>query len=176
MLFSNALRKEPALDVASIHTGPQDRRTFLVVVDNTTEMNAALRFACRRAVATGDHIALLYVSDPAEFEHFMFVGARMRNEARETAEEILQRKASLVRRLTGRMPGLFVREGSPTEEVLALLDEEPSISVVVLGTGTGSDGPGPLVTALIGKHAHRLTVPLTLVPGSLTDDEIDALT
>jgi len=175
MLFSNAVRREDPARGFSVPT-LDDRRTFLVVVDHTDEMNAALRYACRRAAATGDHVALLHVSNPTEFEHFMFVGARMRNEARESAEEVLQRKASLVRRLTGRMPALFVREGKPTDEVLALLEEEPSISVVVLGTGTGPDGPGPLVTALTGKHASRLRAPLTLVPGTLDDDDIDALT
>ncbi len=175
MLFSNAVRREEPHRAVSMPLH-DDRRTFLVVVDQTDEMNAALRYACRRAVATGDHIALLHVSNPAEFEHFMFVGERMREEARERAEELLQRKASLVRRLTGRMPALFVREGKPTDEMLALLEEEPGISVVVLGTRPGSDGPGPLVAALTGKHAHRLRAPLTLVPGTLKDDEIDALT
>ncbi|SDE40085.1 universal stress protein [Rhodospira trueperi] len=172
MLFSSAVPREEVH--ASARVSP-DHRTFLVVVDQTREMQAALRFACRRAVATGGHVALLHVSQPAEFEHWMFVGKRMRDEARESAEEVLQRKASLVGRMTGRMPALFVREGDATDELLDLLEEEPNISVVVLATGSGNDGPGPLVTALIGKHAHRLRVPLTLVPGHLSTDEIDDL-
>lgn len=152
-----------------------DHRTFLVVVDQSTELRAALRYACRRATATGGHVALLHVSHPTEFEHWMFVGKRMRDEAREDAEEVLQRTASLVGRMTGRMPALFVREGEPTEQLLDLLSEEPNISVVVLAAGVGGDGPGPLVTALTGKHAARLRVPLTIVPGHLSDDEIDAM-
>lgn len=173
MLFTNAVREEADLP-ASAAVSP-DHRTFLVVVDGSTEMHAALRYACRRAVATGGHVALLHVSQPAEFAHWMFVGKRMRDEARESAEGLLQRKASLVGRMTGRMPALFVREGTPTEQLLDLLDEEPNISVVVLGTGSGPNGPGPLVTALTGKQASRLKVPLTLVPGHLSDEEIDLL-
>jgi len=154
--------------------GPESR-TFLVVVDGSDEQRVALRFACRRAVSTGGRIALLHVTEPAEFAHWGFVGKRMRDEAREDAESLLQRQASLVGRLTGRMPALFVREGNRTEELLALLDEEPEISVIVLAAGTGKDGPGPLITALIGKYAHRLRVPMTIVPGQLSDDMIDTL-
>ncbi len=154
--------------------GPEDR-TFLAVVDDTLEQRAALRFACRRAGNTGGRVALLYVTEPAEFAHWGFVGKRMRDEAREDAEGLLQRQASMVGRLTGRMPALFVREGSPTEELLALLDEEPEITIVVLASGAGKDGPGPLITALTSKHAHRLRVPMTIVPGHLSDEAIDAL-
>nr|WP_246152475.1 universal stress protein [Roseospira navarrensis] len=169
----NAMRRDEETD-ASAAISP-DHRTFLVVVDQSAELRAALRYACRRAVATGGHVALLHVSQPAEFEHWMFVGKRMRDEAREDAEEVLQRTASLVGRMTGRMPALFVREGNPTEELLTMLEEEPNVSIVVLAAGMGGDGPGPLVAALTGKHAHRLRVPLTIVPGHLSDADIDEM-
>ncbi len=61
------------------------------------------------------------------------------------------------------------------DELLALLDEEPGISILVLAAGTGSEGPGPLVTQLVGKMSGRLRVPITVVPGSLTDEQIAAL-
>jgi hypothetical protein len=74
------------------------------------------------------------------------------------------------------MPELLVREGDLREELLALLKEDDGISVVVLATGSDQDGPGPLVSALTGKYAHKIQVPITLVPGHLSDAEIDALT
>ena len=58
-------------------------RTFLCVVDETEEFAAALQFACRRALNSGGRVALLYVIEPAEFQHWMAVGERMREEARE---------------------------------------------------------------------------------------------
>lgn len=172
MTFTTAMRFEDSDTNASVSP---DHRTFLVVVDHSSELRAALRYACRRASATGGHVALLYVSQPTEFEHWMFVGKRMRDEAREDAEEVLQRTASLVGRMTGRMPALFVREGAPLEELLGLLEEEPNISVVVLASGGGDSGPGPLVAGLTGKHASRLKVPLTIVPGHLSDGDIDEM-
>ena len=74
------------------------------------------------------------------------------------------------------MPVLHVREGEPAAELLRLLDEEPSISVVVLGADPGPKGPGPLVTALSGRLIGKLRVPLTIVPGSLSHAAIDAIT
>jgi hypothetical protein len=46
----------------------------------------------------------------------------------------------------------------------------------VLAAGTGSEGPGPLVTQLVGKMSGKMRVPVTVVPGSLTDDQIAELT
>ena len=100
----------------------------------------------------------------------------METEARSEAEKLLQRVAADVQRQTGHMPGLYLREGDTNEQLLAVLKEQDEISVLVLGAGTGDDGPGPLVTALSGKLAGKLTLPVTIVPGNLSAEEIDALT
>lgn len=154
----------------------QDARTFLVVVDDTDEMRAALRYACRRALHTGGQVALLRVIAPAEFQHFASIGDLMREEARQEAEALLHKMAGKVQDMSGHTPVLYVREGNARDELLGLIAEEPDISILVLAAGTGSDGPGPLISALAGKSINRLRVPLTIVPGSLGDEAIDALT
>lgn len=159
----------------SIDDKPAER-TFLVVVDNSDEMRAALRFACRRAKATNGKVALLNVIEPAEFHHFAAIGDIMSEEARHEAEQRLNRLAAEVNNQSGHMPVLYVREGKPQEELMALIDEEPSVSVLVLAAGTDSSGPGPLVSALAGKLSGKLRVPVTIVPGDLADDQIDMLT
>ena len=150
-------------------------RVFLVVVDETEEMKVALRFACLRARRTGGRVALLYVIEPAEFQHWMAVGDLMREEARSEGEQLLQRLAAQVNELVGTIPVLYVREGKVRDELFKLLDEEPRISVLVLGANTGSRGPGPLVSALTGKMIGKLRVPITVVPGNLSDEEIDSV-
>ncbi len=150
-------------------------RVFLVVVDETEEMKVALRFACLRARRTGGRVALLYVIEPAEFQHWMAVGDLMREEARSEGEQLLQRLAAQVNELVGTIPVLYVREGKVREELFKLLDEEPRISVLVLGANTGTRGPGPLVSALTGKMIGKLRVPITVVPGNLGDEEIDSV-
>ena len=119
---------------------PPSDRIFLVVVDETEEMRVALRFACRRARNTGGRVALLYVIEPADFQHWQAVGDLMREEARSEGEQLLQKLAARVNELVGSMPVLFVREGKVNDELFKLLDEEPSISILVLGANTGEIG------------------------------------
>ena len=67
----------------------QKERVFLVVVDESEEMQNALRFACRRARNTQGRVALLYVIEPAEFQHWLGVERVMQDEARQQAEQTL---------------------------------------------------------------------------------------
>ena len=136
----------------------------------------ALLYATRRAKATGGRVALLHVIEPTNLQHWMAVETLMREEQREAAESLLQKLSTQVVEMTGALPILFIREGDRRDELLALLAEEPSISILVLAAGVGPDGPGPLTSSLTGKMISRLRVPLTIVPGNLTDAQIEALT
>ncbi len=151
-------------------------RVFLVVVDQTEEMQVALRYACRRAEHTGGRVALLHVIEPADFQHWMSVGDLMREEARSEAELLLQKMATQVNEASGKLPVLYLREGNRRDELLKLIDEEPSISILVLGANVGQRGPGPLISALTGKFVSKLHIPMTVVPGNLSDAEIDSIT
>ena len=150
-------------------------RIFLVVVDDSEEMEIALRFACRRARHSGGRVSLLHVIEPSEFQNWLAVGDLMRNEARSEAEQLLQRLATQVMEAVGAMPILYVREGNRRDELLKLIEEEPSISILVLGASIEKGGPGPLVSALTGKFLHRLRIPVTIVPGNLSNEHIDAV-
>lgn len=149
-------------------------RTFLVVVDDSVEMKAALRFACRRARATGGLVALLRVVEPAEFQHVAAIGRLMHDEARVNAEHLLRRMAPEAFHLSGRPVVYHVREGKRRDELLKLIDEDRTISILVLAAGTGADGPGPLISAVTAA-ASRLRIPVTIVPGSLGAEDIDRL-
>ena len=152
-----------------------DDRVFLVVVDDTDEMRVALRYACRRAAHTEGRVALLYVVESSDFQHWMSVGDLMREEARSEGEQILQRCATQVSEQTGSLPVLYLREGSRRSQLMDLIDEEPSISILVLAADTGPRGPGPLVSALTGKFVGKLKVPVTIVPGHLSDEDVDRI-
>jgi nucleotide-binding universal stress UspA family protein len=155
---------------------PLEERIFLVVVDDSEEMPIALHYACRRAEHTDGRVALFYVPEKADFQHWISVGDLMRKEAREAGEELLQRHSGEVQRETGKVPILFIREGDRSEELFKLMDEEPSISILVLATGTETQGPGPIISYMMNKGVRRLHVPVTVVPGTLTHEEIKAIT
>jgi len=154
---------------------PQVRGTFLVVVDDTPECKLALRYAARRASRTAGAVSLLYVMAPADFQHWSGVGNIMRQEAQEEAERVLDSAAAEVNLLAGIEARKILREGKTREELLKLLAEDADIRVLVLGAGTGKEGPGPLVTSLAGTAAGNLPVVLTIVPGALKPEQVDDL-
>ncbi|MBP2311651.1 universal stress protein [Azospirillum soli] len=151
-------------------------RIFLVVVDESPELPVALRYACLRARKSQGKVALVYVMEPGEMQHWLAMENLMREEQRNEAEQKLQKLARDVNKLTGTLPALYVREGNPRDEVLALIDEEPSISILVLAAGTDPEGPGPLISYYTGRGLSRLRIPLTIVPGGLDDEQLDAIT
>lgn len=153
---------------------PQDR-VFLVVVDDSPERAVALRYACLRARKSSGQVALLRITEPVGLQEWAGVGALMQEERRQEAEQLLSALATQVQEITGGLPLLLIREGDAVEQVLSVLAEDPRISILVLATAT-EGGPGPLVTALSGRHAGRLRCPMTIVPGGLSDAELDRVT
>jgi nucleotide-binding universal stress UspA family protein len=152
------------------------RNKFLVVVDDTPECKKAIRFASHRARNVGGTVTLLTVIEPPGFMHWMGVGEVMREEARQEAEQLLQSLASEVHADAGIMPEFAIREGHKKDELLALIEEDPDIRILVLAASPESAGPGPLVHSLAGEMSGSFRIPVTVVPGSLTDEQIDALT
>ena len=153
---------------------PSRERIFLVVVDETEEMRVAMRYAALRAFHTGGSVALLSVIEPPGVQISQAVEERMAEERREAAEKLISTLAANVKRTCGAVPVVYIREGRRRDELFALINEEPSITVLVLAAGAGQEGPGPLITALIGRSG-QLRVPITIVPGGLSDDQIAAL-
>lgn len=149
---------------------------FLVVVDNSPEMKVALRWACLRARRTGGRVGLLRVVDKADFQHWAAVGNLMREEARKEAEQLLMEYAGLATQIHGNIPILYIREGDIKKAVVELIDEEPQIRTLVLAASAGGKGPGPIVSHLMKRIIGGLRIPVTVVPGSLSDEQIDALT
>lgn len=150
------------------------RERIFLVVDETEEMRVALRYAALRAFHTGGKVTLLAVTEPAGMQQFAAIEERMEEERREEAEKLLAKLSIEVQEIGGSTPVLHLRAGRPSDELLALIEEEPSISVLVLAAGTGQEGPGPLVTALVSRTG-KLRIPVTIVPGGLDEAQIAAL-
>ncbi len=150
-------------------------RKFLVVVDGTPECRRALHFAVRRAEHSGGSVVLLTVISPADFQHWLGVENIMREEARVEAEEMQNRMILEAKTYANLTPEPLIREGEKAEEILALIEEDEDIAILVLGASTDSSGPGPLVSMLAGGNSATFPIPVTIVPGDLTDEEIDAL-
>jgi nucleotide-binding universal stress UspA family protein len=156
------------------YLGDQNRK-FLVVVDDTDECLRALRYAARRALHTGGGVTIVTIISPADFQHWLGVEEVMRQEAEGEAKARLERLAAEVEGDVGIKPELVIRQGRPDEEVIRLIEEDEDIAILVLGAGTGKEGPGPLVSSFAGALAGTFPIPVTVVPGDLSDEEIEAL-
>lgn len=146
-----------------------------MVVDGTPECTKALHFAVRRAEHSGGQVTLLTVISPADFQHWLGVENIMREEAREEAEEMQARMKREVETFADLPLHTLIREGDKAEEIISLIEEDEDIAILVLGASTDTAGPGPLVSALAGVTSATFPIPVTIVPGDLTDEEIDAL-
>ena len=151
------------------------QRKFLVIADDSPEFQAALRFACRRARSTGGHVALLRVIEPAVFEHWSGVRDEIERQARAEAEAVLQKLAEFVMDETGLAPEfIIVHAENERAGLRKVISEDPDIKILVLAAAVGGRGPGPLVASLAkdGVNWGRRKLPVTVVPGDLTDEEI----
>ncbi|MEJ6479170.1 MAG: nucleotide-binding universal stress UspA family protein [Paracoccaceae bacterium] len=150
-------------------------RKFLVVLDESRECLNAMRFAAMRAAKTGGGVAVLSIIPPDEFNHWIGVGEVMRAEARERIEVHFEVFAKWMRDKQGVDPQLIIREGEPVPEIMAQIDEDPDIGVLVLGAGSDKKGPGPLVTQLT-RNSGALQIPITIVPGEMSKERLEAIT
>ena len=148
---------------------------FLVVIDELPECDRAVYFASRRALRTGASVIMLRVIETADRnQQWLGVADIMRAEAHEEANAVLDRHAARISSITGVMPERVIREGDKSEEMLKLIDEDEDIAALILAAGVGKEGPGPLVAGL-AKTAGEFPIPLALVPGHLSDEDLDTM-
>lgn len=149
-------------------------RKFLVVVDKTPESRVAVRFATRRAQHTGGRVTLLCVTQHDDFQQWRGVEEIMRDEAHQEAESLIYEAAKTVNELSGIIPELVIQHGRMAECLSELIESDMDISILVLASGSSKEAPGPLISSFLsGAGANR--IPVTIVPGGLSDAEIDSL-
>ncbi len=154
------------------------RRKFLVVVDETPECESALAFAASRANRTKGALALLYVVEPGDFQHWLGVEEVAREEGVNKARAVFRLFGRKLKSLGYEKLGAeeIIREGKMDEEIIKLIDADEDIAILVLGASKDPSGPGPLVSALAaGKFAGEFPIPITIVPGELDHDDIKGI-
>lgn len=149
-------------------------RKFLVVLDDSRECLNAIRYAALRAAHTGGGVQVLSIISPEDFQAWLGVADVMRQEARERIEAHFAVFAKWMRDRQGIEPELVIREGEAVTEILAQISEDPEIGVLVLGAAIEKSGPGPLVTAM-SRSAGSLPIPVTIVPGGLSKERMEAI-
>jgi len=148
---------------------------FLVVVDDTPECDRAVYFASRRASRIGGGVVMLNVIETEDRnQQWLGVADIMRAEAHEHANAMLDQYSARANGVAGLTPERVIREGDKVQEILKLIDEDEDIAALMLAASVGKEGPGPLV-ANLGKSAGTFPIPIAIVPGHLTDEQLDAM-
>ena len=152
-------------------------RKFLVVVDESPEVETAMFYAASRVVHTDSMLVMMYVIEPE---------TQFWDSVRQAHLEEQTTKAKALFRLFKRklaQEGFdtlkaeeVIREGKIVDQILKQIDEDEDIAVLVLGAANETAGPGPLVASLAaGSAAGTFPIPITIVPGSLALEDIKAL-
>lgn len=153
------------------------KRKFLVVLDNTPESDRAVMFAAHRIKRTGGTVVLLSVIETQDFQQFLGVEDVMRAEAREEAERLLDARKARISQIGNIRTETLIREGDRLEAIEHVIADDPGIAILVLAASASKEGPGPLITAFATRSgAMALPVIVTIIPGSMSDEQIVAVT
>ncbi|SHG32291.1 universal stress protein [Bradyrhizobium erythrophlei] len=147
----------------------------LVIVDDTAESDRAVYYASRWAIRGGGGVVMLRIIETEDQnQQWLGVAEVMRAEAHEEANAALDRAARHASGIAAITPERVIREGDPTEQILEVIDADVDIAMLVLAANPGPEGPGPLIT-MISSAVGTFPIPVTIVSGALSDEEIDAL-
>ena len=150
------------------------RSKFLVIVDDSEELNVAIRFAAKRAQNTSGGVILLNIIEQFDPQQWQSIEDIILQESRDKAQEKLQKWSKIINDLTGIVPELIIKEGVPSEKIVETLESDSAIRFLVLAAAE-AEQPGPLVSLLAGQKSGKLPVPIVIIPQGLTNEVIDDL-
>ncbi len=152
----------------------EPKRTYLVVIDDSSEARVALRFAARRAIKTNGDVEVLAVVEPQDFVQWGGVQAAIEEEQKLRIEGVVSGAVGEMMDESGVKPSIVIRTGEPVKVVREYIGERLEVAALVLGAApTGN--PGPLVANFTGNDAGKLPCPVMIIPGSLDDDRLEQL-
>ncbi len=151
-------------------------RKFLTLADDTQECFPAIMFAAMRAKRVGAGLVITRVVQVSGMGHWRGLDEDMRTEAMDNALAEVQSLARLVKERVGIDAELIVDEGKPEQIISKTVDRDHTIKVIVLGSGSGRGGPGPLVGRIgRGKALTTRPVAITIIPGNLSDEQLNEM-
>jgi nucleotide-binding universal stress UspA family protein len=147
----------------------------LVIVDDTAEWDRAVCYASRWAIRAGGGVVMLRIVETEDQnQQWLGVADIMRAEALEQANEALDRASGRANGIAAITPERVIREGNPAEQMIDVIEKDVDIVMLVLAANPGPEGPGPIISTMTNA-VGTFPIPIVIVPGDLSDAEIDAL-
>lgn len=153
------------------------KTTLLICVNNKEHSHVALKFACMMAKSRKASVTMLGVIDPMDYNTIFSVADVIKEDRIQEAETLMKTWAKEMKAWAGVTPKIVIEEGGIVDTIMAQIAADDSISMLILGAaddGSAGRSAGPLaeLTSEIGDRYH---IPLMVIPGNLTDQQIQAL-
>ncbi len=159
-------------DVSRYRSAIENPLKFLVCVDQRPESEVALRLACIKAAKRNGLVDILHVMEPPEAQTLLHVSEKIREEQIEEAQILLNKLAQVAEEITHKKPNLMLREGPIGETIVQVAQEDNGVNMLVLGVATSGSSRGQLVAWLSTQLGEKLMMPMMLIPGNLTEQQI----
>jgi len=151
------------------------KKKFLVIVDESQELLNAIHFAARRAINTEGDLILLYIIDPALNAQWATIGNLIEQEATSEAKKICREWSQKIKKQFNLESEVIFKIGDRVDEIIKLIADDEDIRFLILASSPNSEDPGPLIKTLTGKRSKDLNIPVVIVPGSLTEKDIELI-
>ena len=155
----------------------KDEHRCLIIVDNSQELERALYYASRRVQRFDGRVVLLYCTQQPESAHFIqFLGIsnRLEEETREEAEQLLYDLAEKAFQWSKKHPIVVIEEDIKT--ALPDLLERENISIIIQPMPSKESSSGSWAAYLLEGGAAEMHIPVTMIPATMTIEEINRLT
>ena len=152
------------------------KENYLVCVNSEHYSEVALHFTCFLAKKDHGSILLLHVIEPADYQSLGMVADKMRKEKHEESQALLSELAKKAQEWSGVMPTVMVREGLIEDEIIAVVEADPSIKMLIAGVASESSKKSKIIPPLVSAISTKLLIPMLIVPGALTNQEMEDVT
>ncbi|MBL60629.1 MAG: universal stress protein UspA [Candidatus Pelagibacter sp.] len=151
------------------------KKKFLVVIDNTKELENAIYFAAKRAKNTNGSLSMLYVVDNAINAQWSKVEHLIEQEETSEAKKICRSWAQKIKNNFSVDTEIIIKLGNRTVEIIKVLKEDKDIRFLVLATSAEGEDPGPIIKSLLSSKMRDLSIPIVLVPGSMNEKDLNSI-
>ena len=145
---------------------------FLAVFDGTDECKSAVRYASRRAKLNNASLLIVATVDTAEFSYWLSVNNTMIDNVEKESKDMLNDLSREIQSYSDVQFDYIIEHGSKLDVVKRLIENDKSISLMILASNTKDKNPGILVETISGAG---YAIPVVVLPGNLNDDSIDKL-
>tara|TARA_A100001015_G_scaffold217885_1_gene244855 strand:+ start:2023 stop:2490 length:468 start_codon:yes stop_codon:yes gene_type:complete len=144
------------------------KENFLVIVDESPEFLAALKYACKNAKKNKMGIILLYVIELENFRHWKGVETIMRKEQDDKAKEIIAEYIDMIDKTYNLKVKSILKKGEIIDILIEVLkNKRYKITNLVLGLAMENQESNKIIGSMTSSLRKKLTLPIIIVPGNL---------